>query len=396
MQKKHHIAIVGAGGIGRAVGLILAESEQLHTQIYIGDLYEETANDAVQWIEEGCELIGAAIPFVMSKDGANDEMRKIFHDCDIVLDCLPGSQAPRIAGMAKEYNMHYANLTEYVKETNDIIEIAKGANQGFVLQTGLAPGFINILGNQLYQQFCSEYQVEKVKEVSMKVGALTRHAEAPHFYGFTWSPIGVATEYLKDCIVVRNGKKRLLPALSERATIIIDGITYEDNLTSGGAADLPDYLEGKVENLDYKTLRYPGHYQWVANTVAKIPDSEDRARKLQEVMQENIPSVEDDIVIVYASVKGHDHKGVLRAIEASYSIEPVYIGKKKLKAIQATTAAPLCEVARMLLTGSWSGAIFQSQIDTKEFMNGPFVSRVYKQSADVLPITDIEKKFALR
>jgi hypothetical protein len=51
------------------------------------------------------------------------------------------------------------------------------------------------------------------------------------------SPVGVATEYLKDTIVLRL-RKTTVPSLSERATIIIDGRTYED-LTSGGAADLP-------------------------------------------------------------------------------------------------------------------------------------------------------------
>ena len=82
-------------------------------------------------------------------------------------------------------------------------------------------------------------------------------------------------------------------------------------------------------------------------------------------------------MIVYASVKGKDHKGVLRAIEGSYRIEPMMVGTKKLRAIQSTTAAPLAEIARMLLTGKWSGPVFQSELDTAEFMNGPFVSAVY-------------------
>ena len=84
--------------------------------------------------------------------------------------------------------------------------------------------------------------------MSMKVGALTKHAVSPHFYGFTWSPVGVATEYLKDCMAIRDGEKVLLPALSEVETIIIDDVTYEDNLTSGGAADLPEAFAGKIKN----------------------------------------------------------------------------------------------------------------------------------------------------
>jgi saccharopine dehydrogenase-like NADP-dependent oxidoreductase len=60
-----------------------------------------------------------------------------------ILDCLPGSQAPRIAEFAKDYELHYANLTEYVAETEKIKTLAKDATTGFILQTGLAPGYID-------------------------------------------------------------------------------------------------------------------------------------------------------------------------------------------------------------------------------------------------------------
>lgn len=384
MYQKHQIVIAGAGGIGRAVGLILAEQKDFSCDIFIGDVNPDAANSAVQWIREGLTHQENIQPFVMPRSGANPEMTGVFEKGDIVLDCLPGSQAPRLAQLARKHQMHYANLTEYVKETNEVIEIARGAETGFVLQTGLAPGFINVLANKLYQGFCKDYGVDQVDQIKMKVGALTRHAEAPHFYGFTWSPVGVATEYLKDALVVRDYKTSKVPALSACETIIIDDVTYEDNLTSGGAADLPQALQGKVRNLDYKTLRYPGHYQWVKDQVAAIPEGENQVGELQKVMQTVIPAVEDDVVIVYASVQGKDHQGVLRAVQQSYRIEPMLVGKKTLRAIQTTTAAPLAESARMLLTGKWQGVVFQSMIDPLEFMNGPFVAAVYGSGDKVL------------
>lgn len=377
MSVKHQIAIVGAGGIGRAVGLILAEKNEFPVNLFIGDANAEVAKDAAQWISDGCGDSSLVNAFAMPMEGTSEEMLAVFKQCKVVLDCLPGSQAPRIARLAKVHGLHYANLTEYVKETNEVIEIAKTSDKGFILQTGLAPGFINVLGNKLFQDFKAQYGVDKVDKIAMKVGALTRHAAAPHFYGFTWSPVGVATEYLKDCVAVRNGEKVLLPALSDPQIILIDGITYEDNLTSGGAADLPDAFAGSVKTLDYKTLRYPGHYEWVKNVLSVLPDDENKVAKLQEIMQTFIPSVEDDVVIVYASVQGKDSRGILRAVQSAYRIEPIMVGTKKLRAIQTTTAAPLAEAARMLLTGKWSGPVFQSQIDPEEFMTGPFVAGIY-------------------
>lgn len=371
------IVIAGAGGIGRAVGLILAENKEFETKIFIGDLFLKVAKEAAQWIEEGLGVAGDVVPFNMPAEGVDDEMIEVLKTADILLDCLPGSQAPRMAKLCREYDLHYANLTEYVKETNEVMEIAKGSDRGFVLQTGLAPGFINVLGMKLFNDFCAQHDVNGIDKMSMKVGALTKHARAPHFYGFTWSPVGVATEYLKPCIAVRNGEKVLLPALSERETLIVDGLTLEDNLTSGGAADLPEALAGRVKTLDYKTLRFPGHYQWVDNVLSVLPEGKNQVKQLQDTMQTFIPMIEEDQVIIYASVQGKDKNGVLRAMEGSYRILPMKVGTKTLRAIQSTTAAPLAECARMLATGKWKGVVFQSELDPESFMNGPFVSMVY-------------------
>ena len=87
--------IAGAGGIGRAVGLILAENASLEAEIHIGDLYAETAAEAANWINEGCNA-KVAHPFTMPREGTNDGMNAVLKKCEIILDCLPGSQAPRI------------------------------------------------------------------------------------------------------------------------------------------------------------------------------------------------------------------------------------------------------------------------------------------------------------
>jgi saccharopine dehydrogenase-like NADP-dependent oxidoreductase len=375
---KPKIIVAGAGGIGRAVALILAESDIFEAQIFLGDLYIDTAHKALDWIVEGLgsKICNVSV-FEMQAEGISAEMQAIFDQSDIILDCLPGSVAPRMARFAKQFSLHYANLTEYVKETKEIEEIAKDADTGFVLQTGLAPGFINVLAHKLYQEFQAEYHSDILEKLSMKVGALSKNAQAPHFYAFTWSPIGVATEYVKEAIVVKDFKKQMVPSLSDSQTILIEGIEYEDNYTSGGAANLPDAFSGKIKNIEYKTLRYPGHYDWVKNVIKTIPENSNLPMELERKMLEEIPALDDDVVIIFASAVGRDPKGILRSIEKSYRIEPGKIGENILRAIQSTTAAPMCEIARMLLEGDKKGIIYQTDIDTEEFLNGPFVSKVY-------------------
>ena len=224
----------------------------------------------------------------------------------------------------------------------------------------------------------AQFGVEKVEKIGMKVGALTAHAHQPHFYGFTWSPIGVATEYVKNSRVIRDYQITEMPALSDRETIVIGGRTYEADLTSGGAADLPEYFTDKAKRLDYKTLRHVGHYQWVDGIIRKFSNDEDLPEKLLAEFLREVPAVEDDFVLVHASVDGFDEKGMRRMIEKAFFVEPLEINGHTLRAIQTTTAVPLIESAMMLLSGSLKGVILQSEIEPSKFLNGNFVSRIYK------------------
>jgi len=381
------IFIAGSGGIGEAAALLLREWTEFETHIILGDVSEESLNKAKDFVTRNSQKISKIETVLMAKNGANEAMNAAFADCDVLLDCSPGNQAPRMARFAVDFKMHYANLTEYVAETDEIIALAKDAETGFVLQTGLAPGFINVLAMSLYRKFVAQFENETIERIGMKVGALTAHAHQPHFYGFTWSPIGVTTEYVKPSRVIRDYEIRQIPALSDRETIVIGGRTYEADLTSGGAADLPDYFRHKAKSLDYKTLRHVGHYSWVESVIERIAHEENilnkyeheelPAKLLEEFLRE-VPAVEDDFVLVHASVDGFDLRGTRRMIEKAFFVEPLEINGKTLRAIQTTTAVPLIESAMMLLSGDHKGVILQSQIESEKFLNGDYVSKIYK------------------
>jgi len=381
-DRKRYV-IAGAGGIGTAAGVLLAVVGREDCDLVLWDAdakalkraHDRLPRDGHVRSVETLEVARGEVPA---------ELSRTLESADIVLDCLPGAAAPFVARLALEHRLHYANLTEHVAETRQILDLARGAETGFALQTGLAPGFINVVALRLFNDFCRDFNVERVNRIRMRVGALTVHAQAPHFYAFTWSPSGVATEYLEPAVVVRDYATTTRPSLSERETLIIDGVTYEEDLTSGGAADLPEALAGRVRELDYKTLRYPGHYDWVAAQVAAMGAAGNgdghgngRIGALQEVMERDIPRCEEDRVVVYASVQGRDEHGVPRLREEVHHVRPVELGGVRLRAIQTATAAPLVEVAQMLLAGGYRGPVLQSRIDPDAFVGGRFVSRIY-------------------
>ena len=376
MPQNIHILIAGAGGIASAAGLLLAAWSKDPVRISILNRNVARAEEVARWIRTGagrpCEVQG------LSLDPHSDaETLRSLQEAEVLLDCLPGFLAPAMAKLALQYNTHYVNLTEYVKETQAIQSMAKNARKGFLLQTGLAPGYINVLARLLFHRFCDTHAVQKADSIEMKVGALPHHAVPPHYYGFTWSPIGVATEYVEPALVIRGLKKQKRPALSEIEELIIDGVRYEADLTSGGAADLPEHFAGKVHNLDYKTLRFPGHYAWVKKQLAVQVSGEDTVESLEKSMLRAVPHLEDDQIVLYAAVQGYGSDGNLHRIEHARRIPPIRVGAYQLRAIQATTATAMLQAAELLLGNSLQGVVLQSHIDPASFLNGDFITPVY-------------------
>lgn len=373
------IVIAGAGGIGPATGLLLRHLGGRPLELRLGDRLEAKAAEAAEWVRTGSPESGGPItPFLLPTEGLPPELLEAVAGADLLLDCLPGSEAPRMAELARRTGLHYANLTEHVKETGEIRTLAEDAATSFVLQTGLAPGVIDVLGHGLFQEFCRRHGVERCDVLGLRVGGLPVNAMAPHFYAFTWSPIGVATEYLESSHVLEHGEFRMRRALEGVQTLILDGVRYEEAFTSGGVADLPTALSGRVGSLSYKTLRYPGHFDWVQRLVETLPEDGDRPRELLRRMREAVPEEAEDVVVLYAFVQGRDATGILRRMDTFRRIEPRTVGGHRLSAIQLTTAAGLAESARMLMDGKLpAGVVLQSRLDPFDFLSGPFVGPVY-------------------
>jgi hypothetical protein len=58
------------------------------------------------WIQAGTTKPCSVVLFLLPEEGLTDEMMSILCQCDIILDCLPDSQATRIAQFAKEFELH--------------------------------------------------------------------------------------------------------------------------------------------------------------------------------------------------------------------------------------------------------------------------------------------------
>jgi saccharopine dehydrogenase-like NADP-dependent oxidoreductase len=228
----------------------------------------------------------------------------------------------------------------------------------------------------------SRFGITQIDSLRLRVGALTQLAEPPTYYSFTWSTEGVATEYVERAQAIRGGKTTALPSLTGSETVFLEGLTLEARLTSGGTADLCEALVGKVQSLDYKTLRFPGHYDWVDQQLAALSGDEAPAKELERRMKESVAHDFEDMIVLYAAAEGRGADGVLRRESESQTILPIRMTPTlTLSAIQITTAATLAQSAEFLLErrsrSAGGGVLLQSQLPAEEFLSSRLIRLSY-------------------
>lgn len=285
-----------------------------------------------------------------------EAVRAMLRDVDAVVACLPFHLNLTVAEAAHEVGVHYFDLTEDVATAARVIELAPSRPERvFAPQCGLAPGLIAIVGASLAADF------DQVRSIELKVGALPQNPTGLLGYAFNWSAEGVVNEYLNDCEVLRGGVRRTVPAMTEKERVVIGGVELEAALTSGGLGTMCQTFEGRVQRLDYKTLRYPGHFRQMHFLFEELNLREQRDL-VGRLLVEAKPPVNDDVVYLHAAVEGiydgqpfrHNHVRVHR---------PRQIDGQTWRAISWTTAASAVAVVELVARGALPPRGFVKQED---------------------------------
>jgi saccharopine dehydrogenase (NAD+, L-lysine-forming) len=274
-----------------------------------------------------------------------------------VVSCLPYYLNKEVARCAFDLGIHYFDLTEDVASTEAIRTLSATARGVLAPQCGLAPGFIAIAGAALAADF------EELRSIERRVGALPQHPSGLLGYAFNWSPEGVVNEYLNDCEVIENGRRRTVPSMSQLETIVINGIQLEAFSTSGGLGTMCETFDSRVRTLNYKTLRYPGHCRQMQFFFKEL-HMQDNRDAAGAILVNAKPPVNEDVVYIHAAVEGKRRRRIFRDefVRAYY---PREIGGRTWRAIAWTTAASVCAVIEMVAAGDMPGRGFIKQEDIK-------------------------------
>lgn len=294
------------------------------------------------------------------------EFSTLLNNVDGVVSCLTYNLNKQVAKACIQHGKHYFDLTEDIETTNFIRNLAKNAETVAIPQCGLAPGFIGIVGYDLTTRF------KKLRDVELRVGALPRYPNGLLAYSFTWSPAGVINEYLNDAEVIHNGTRKMVPSLTGVEHIQIEGKEFEAFATSGGLGTLCETLEGKLDTLNYKSIRYPGHAKLMTFLLYELILKNDRQR-IEDILTNAKPPVKEDVVYVYAVVEGEKDNGTLEREEFFSAYKPKLIDGILWRAISWTTAASVVAVVSLVAQGKipTKGFVKQEDISLELFYTTP-------------------------
>jgi saccharopine dehydrogenase-like NADP-dependent oxidoreductase len=351
---KSKIVLAGAGKIGEAIVALLGGSGD-----YDITVVEQDAERLAPYKAAGLRTHLAAL-----SDAAH--LVPLLKGHEAVISACPYYLTPLIAGAARDAGVHYFDLTEDVQSTRVVKKLAEGASSAFVPQCGLAPGFISIAAHSATQGF------DSLRDVRMRVGALPIFPSNALKYNLTWSTDGLINEYCNPCEAIVDGGVREMPALEELEEFSLDGIAYEAFNTSGGLGTLCETLAGRVENLNYKTVRYPGHRDIIKILIRDLRLGQNR-KVLHDVFEAAIPTTTQDVVLVFVTVTGHKRGRLVQDtfVRKIYSAE---VGGKHLSAIQLTTAAGVCAMVDLMRDGRIPdrGFVRQEEASLESFLSNRF------------------------
>ena len=333
---KHRVGIIGKGNIGWAIKELLKND------------YDIKQGDVTDGFD--------------ARD--IEQVRVFLKDVDAVISAGPFAINKNIGAVAAELNIGYFDLTEDV-ETTEFIRGIK-SNNVMMPQCGLAPGAINICAASLMKEF------DHVSEVMMRVGALPRFTTNEMSYYLSWSTNGLINEYCNEADAIYEGKSIKVMPLEGAEKMIIEGESYEAFNTSGGCATMCETFENKVDNLSYKTIRYPGHLNHMKFLFNDLHLKKNKD-VLEKLFDKEVPRTTNDVIIFFVKVIG-EIEGVLQ--EKTY-LRKIY-GDEKFSAIQITTATGVCSVLDMYMNGriKTKGFMKQESVLWDDFIDNKF-GKVY-------------------
>jgi lysine 6-dehydrogenase len=344
--------VIGAGMMGSAAAYDLAHSST-DNRVVLADIDEKRAKNSARSI--GPNVQPAQL------DVADDaRIRTLMRSADAVICATSYTHNLRLTKAAIESGVHLCDLggnMEVVDSQLALHEEAKRANVLVLPNCGLAPGLACVVAAGGAKKF------QSVARIRIRVGGLPQHPQPPLNYQLVFSAEGLINEYLEPAEVLRNAEITHVASMAELESLSFPPPfnALEAFNTSGGVSTLTRMFRGNIAELDYKTIRYPGHCDrfktlldlgFASAEPIMIGTTLRTARELfEELLRRKLPANGPDVVLMRVTIEGmaNGTGGIL-----AYQMIDYYDTPSKMTSMMRTTAYPTSIIAQFAAGGVMS------------------------------------------
>ncbi|MFW9834658.1 MAG: saccharopine dehydrogenase family protein [Candidatus Thorarchaeota archaeon] len=343
------VLVLGSGQMGKGAAYDLVKQDNIE-QIIVADIDLKCAETLAK--EVGEKAVARKV------DAKNrSQLAKVFSEVDSVISAVSYTVNDLHTEVAIDTGTHMCDLggnQPIVEKQLAMNDKAKDAGVIVIPDCGLAPGMVSVLAREGI-----EY-LDRVESVKIRVGGLQQDPRPPLNYSLIFAVEGLINEYIEPCVALRDGKITL-----EDPLVGFEEITFPEPFgkleafnTSGGTSTLPQTYKGKVKELDYKTIRYPGHghKMWCLMKLGLMDSNEIEVegkkiaprKVLESLLENNLPPSGKDVTLLRVMVEGW--KGTeSRNIE--YELIDYFDDKTGLTSMMRTTSFPAAVTAMMMADG---------------------------------------------
>ena len=366
------IILIGAGMQGQAISHYLSSHDDVD-QIVVADRDLSRAEGIASRLRD-TRIVPRRLDV-----SAPRAVREAMEGFDVAISAVPYFFNLSLAQAALESGVSFCDLggnNRIVAGELALDAKAREAGVTIIPDCGLAPGLVNILAAAAVED------LDDADTVSIRVGGLPQRPRPPLGYQIVFSPHGLINEYMEQSTVLRDGEIVTVPSLTECEEISFPPPydKLEAFHTSGGSSTLPQTMHGRVKNLDYKTVRYPGHLEKI-RAMADLGFFDSDPQEVDGVdvvprslavhlLRKHLSFGEPDVILLRVSALGTIDE---KPHEIRYEMIDNYDESTGLSAMTRTTGFPIAQIALMISRGEISarGAIPQETcVPIQPFLSG--------------------------
>jgi len=336
-----NIIVLGAGMVGSTMAIDLAKNHS----VSISDF-------SLKALEKAIIKCDKLIPVQLDVTNKN-ELQEALRPFDLVICAVPGFLGFETLKSIIEAKKNVIDISFFPENSLELDALAKEKKVTAIVDCGVAPGMGNIILGHYNEKL-------KLTDFECLVGGLPKVKKWPFCYKAPFSPIDVIEEYTRPARYVENGNLVIKEALTDCEYVDFSGVGTLESFNSDGLRSII-FTMPHIKNMKEKTLRYPGHVEYVK----VLKESGFFSKKAVSVNgvkvapldftskilfnEWKLGDTEEELTVMRISLKGTDQKGNSKTVV--YNLHDEYCTKTNISSMARTTGYTATAAANLFLEG---------------------------------------------